>query len=231
MRPQSLKIAQQHLMPRGVAVVWSPSSISLTLLTEYLAEKRPRSPDTSSELLAKKMRTMTLPAFQSSRISQSLGRASSWRNSIGSDNRSLLRESAFTERKPALLDSTSSFQDSVSPELSSFRPEVVGPQGVSSRATTLTQSSTRRSSILERDSSPEYDDTPAYAQSLHLVDTDVSIHKKVHGEEWRENSLCLHCFRQHGNFRKLTMHGYEMCGRNEALESHYWESDGDAGYD
>ncbi|KAH3913795.1 hypothetical protein HBI56_057760 [Parastagonospora nodorum] len=193
-------------------------------------EKRARSPDTSSHLLAKKMRTMTLPAFQTSHTSYPLGR-STWRNSIGSDNRSLLRGATFSERNPALLDQASSFKDFVSPELSSFRPEVVGPQGVGPLARTSIQSSTRRSSLIERDSSPEYDGTPSYAQSLHLVDTDVSIYKKVHGDEWRENSLCLHCFRRHGNFRKLTLYGYEMCGRNEALESHYWESGGDDGYD
>jgi hypothetical protein len=202
-------------MPREDVVVRLPYAFSLIVLTEDLAEKRARSPDTSSHLLAKKMRMMTLPAFQTSHTSHPLGR-STWRNSIGSDNRSLLRGSTFTERNPALLD-----------QASSFRPEVVGPQGVGPSALTPIQPSTRRSSLIERDSSPEYDGTPSYAQSLHLVDTDVSIYKKVHGDEWRENSLCLHCFRRHGSFRKLTLYGYEMCGRNEALESHYWESGGD----
>ena len=81
--------------------------------------------------------------------------------------------------------------------------------------------------MIERDESPPRSETPTYARSLHLIDTEISIYKKVHGDEWTEYPLCLHCFRQHGAFNRINEHGYELCGRDEALESHYWESNGD----
>jgi hypothetical protein len=107
------------------------------------------------------------------------------------------------------------------PEVSSFRPEVAGPQGVPPISITPVRPSTCKLSAIERSPTPELDDTPIYARTLHLVETDVSVYKKIHGDEWRDNSLCLYCFRQHGDFSKLTLRGYEVCGRNEALESHY----------
>jgi hypothetical protein len=155
---------------------------------------------------------------------------SSWRDSIGGDNRSLIRTSAFIERIAVVFDHESYHEHGALPELSSFRPGAVDSQGVPPISVTPIQPSTRRTSAIERDPSLELDDTPSYARSLHLVDTDVSIYKKVHGDEWRQNSLCLHCFRRYGGFNKMDQHGYEVCGRNEALDSHYWETYGSDEY-
>jgi hypothetical protein len=58
---------------------------------------------------------------------------------------------------------------------------------------------------------------------LQLVDDEVSIYKQVHGEEWMEAPLCLHCFREHGEFHRLYNDGCEACGQDEELEHHYWE--------
>lgn len=67
--------------------------------------------------------------------------------------------------------------------------------------------------------------TPAWMKPLHLVevDDDKSIFMNVHGEEWRDHSLCLYCFRQHGNFHRVQRYGCEVCGREEILKNHYWE--------
>jgi hypothetical protein len=55
---------------------------------------------------------------------------------------------------------------------------------------------------------------------------DISIYKNVHGEEWKQNSLCLDCFRRHGSFNRILTYGYEVCGSDEMLDSHYWEPNG-----
>jgi hypothetical protein len=192
------------------------------------AEKRACSPDAASCTLSKKTRTMTLPHIRS-QMAQPTTR-SSWRNSIGGHNRSLIRSSTLIERSPVSPDYGSCPVYGALPELSSFRPVAVDSQGVPPISATLVRPPTRRVSAIERDSSLVLDDTPAYASALHLVDTDVSIYKKVHGDEWRENSLCLYCFRRHGGFNKMDQHGYEVCGRNEALDSHYWETYGSDEY-
>jgi hypothetical protein len=145
---------------------------------------------------------------------------------IGGDNRRVIRGQTFTERRPALVELTKPHVLDTYPELSSFRPEAVDAQGVPFVPVTPVRLSRRHTSMVDREESPLPAETPIYARSLHLIDTDVSIYQKTHGDEWRENSLCLHCFRQHGDFRRLGKHGYEVCGDDEALKSHYWESGG-----
>ena len=67
-------------------------------------------------------------------------------------------------------------------------------------------------------------ETPAWARPLHLVDANISIFKQVHGDKAQEHPLCLCCFRQHGQFRRIVQHGCEICGQQEVLEGHYWEA-------
>jgi hypothetical protein len=140
----------------------------------------------------------------------------------------VIQSSTFTERTPAPFDLVSSITTGTHSELSSFMPQVASPQGVPFVSATPMRPSTSESPKIERDESPVSADSPVYARSLHLVDADVSIFKKTHGDEWKENPLCLYCFRQHGNFNRFNEHGYEVCGCNEALESHYWESNEDS---
>jgi hypothetical protein len=130
----------------------------------------------------------------------------------------VIQSSTFTQRTPAPFDLVSSITTGMYTKLPSFRPQVATP----------VRPSTSESPKIERDESPVSADSPVYARSLHLVDADVSIFKKTHGDEWKENPLCLYCFRQHGNFNRFNEHGYEVCGCNEALESHYWESNEDS---
>jgi hypothetical protein len=189
-------------------------------------DKRTRSGSATPEVSPKKMRTMTLPVISGPPMIRSAPYSTHWSRSIGGDNRDLIRDSGFTERCPAPVEHISSPPTTVLPELSSFRPRTVGAQGVRPIPTTPIPSVTRKFSTVEREPSPETAETPIYARSLHLIDSDISIYKQDHGERWRENALCLHCFRRHGGFNKLREHGYEVCGREEALESHYWESDG-----
>jgi hypothetical protein len=150
--------------------------------------------------------------------------SSSLRRSIGGDNRRVIRSSTFTERAPAPMELATSTIIDMYPELSSFRPQATDAQGIPPTSKTPVRPATCRTSTIEQDESPSPEGTPSFASSLHLVDNGVSIYKKIHGDEWRENSLCLYCFRQHGDFNCLNKHGYEACGRDEALESHYWES-------
>ncbi|KAF2825420.1 hypothetical protein CC86DRAFT_352856 [Ophiobolus disseminans] len=169
------------------------------------------------------MRTMTLPLTGGRTIAHSSTSHSSGRASIGGDNRCVIHASTFTERAPAPLDHLDPILASTMPELSSFRPQAADAQGVPRPSLTPARPATRRSSMIARDESPEPAETPSWARSLHLVDTDVSIYKKIHGDEWKDFPLCLHCFRRHGNFNKIEEHGYEVCGREEMLESHYWQ--------
>ena len=52
---------------------------------------------------------------------------------------------------------------------------------------------------------------------------DISIYKNPHGDDWKRNALCRHCFQRRGTFNRIMTHGYEACGREECLDSHYWE--------
>lgn len=87
---------------------------------------------------------------------------------------------------------------------------------------------------------PDTPDTPSFARPLHLIDTsvlmcddgrgdkwmqDISIYKSTHGNDERvDNSLCEYCFRRRGLFSRLVTYGCELCGREQRLESLYWES-------
>jgi hypothetical protein len=51
----------------------------------------------------------------------------------------------------------------------------------------------------------------------------ISIYKHAHGDEWKRNLLCEPCFRRRGQFQRILTHGYEACGLDEALNSHFWE--------
>jgi hypothetical protein len=192
--------------------------MSESILT-ILVDKRARSGSATPEVLSKKMRRMTLPIPPAAQFA-------SEGTMTGSDDRCLVHGNSFTERCHVLPEHESPVFTSTLPELSSFRPQSVGPQGVRPRPTTPVRPATRKSSAVERDQTPETAETPIYARSMHLIDTDISIYKQDHGDDWRDHALCLYCFRRHGGFNKLRQHGYEVCGRNEALESHYWESNG-----
>lgn len=134
------------------------------------------------------------------------------------DNMRVIRDASFIERAPS---DCHSYEAHTLPELSSFRPDITSPQGLAPR--TPIRSSARRTSMPI--TSPYFSpaETPSFARPLHLVDTDISVYKTAHGEEWKENSLCLYCFRRHGSFNRVLTHGYEVCGREEVLKSHFWE--------
>ena len=176
-------------------------------------------------MLSKKLRTGTFPQkFGSRPIDQLESRTASWRRSIGGDNTTLLLSCSFTERTPASVGYTSTLGADLLPDLSSFRPQAADSQGLALKPGTRARTPSRRPSVIRCSDCLEAPETPIYARSLHLIDDGHdSIYKKDHGDEWRENSLCLYCFRLHGKFSKLSNHGYESCGRDDPLESHYWE--------
>jgi hypothetical protein len=204
----------------------TPLLVCTQMLTDVTAVKRSYDGSSSPEMLSKKMRTQTFPATGGRTMAPGDAR-SPGRYSIGGDSRPLMNNSAFTERPPAPPLAVGAVETGSMPKLSSFRPEAVGPQGVPVIPITPARPTTRRPSAIERDESPEPAETPIYARSLHLVDIGVSIYKKIHGDESSECPLCLYCFRQHGAFNRINQHGYEVCGSDEALDSHYWEPYGD----
>lgn len=171
-------------------------------------------------MLSKKMRTVTLPETGSDYMGAAR-RSMTNEHIHGDDNRRLIRNSEVIERASALPTSISPGTQHALPELSSFSPDASIPRRFI--PTTPTRPSTRRASIPNSNPSPIPADTPPYARSLHLIDTDISVYKGVQSDGWRENALCLYCFRRRGTFNKILMHGYEVCGREEILESHYWE--------
>ncbi|KAI0579843.1 hypothetical protein TUN199_07349 [Pyrenophora tritici-repentis] len=207
--------------------------------------KRERSPsfgDSFSPL--KKMRSMALPEIRTV-LSHGTRLSLSMRAGIAGDNRQVIREATFTERAPAGVLPTSLNQHI--PELSSFRPSIASPEGLEpvlaqiSRPKSPMPYSERRSPS----ETPEPPETPSYARPLHLLDTsvvvggkrqgdewlqDISIFKNIHGEEWKRNALCSHCFRSRGTFNRIMTYGYEACGRDDPLDSHYWEPTANPNY-
>ncbi|KAF2849584.1 hypothetical protein T440DRAFT_130423 [Plenodomus tracheiphilus IPT5] len=156
---------------------------------------------------AKKLRNSTLPETQSTTLESRTSRK------LGDDNRRLIRNAEFIERAAALPESISAEELVILPELSSFRPDAT--------PTTPVRPGSRRASMAEKSPCPS-PETPSWARSLHLIDTDVSIYKGQ-ANPWRDNSLCLYCFSRHGKFSKVLPLGYEVCGSDAVLESHYWE--------
>jgi hypothetical protein len=135
---------------------------------------------------------------------------------------SLFRNSTFIERRDSFVDVTAATSSIAS--ASSFRPL---PE-IASKARTVPATPIRSHSPPEHvtktpQSAASIACTPAWMGPFQLVDDEVSIYKQVHGEEWRGAPLCLYCFREHGEFHRLYNDGCEACGRDEALEHHYWE--------
>ena len=148
--------------------------------------------------------------------------------SFSGNNRRVIRNVAFIERAPVRPQKSNSSSQQL-PELSSFRPDIASPEGPApkppARPTTPARHTARRFSS----ATPEPPETPSFLRPLHLFDTsnewthDISIYKNIHGEEWKRNSLCRHCFQLRGAFNRIMTYGYEACGRDERLDSHYWE--------
>jgi hypothetical protein len=177
----------------------------------------------SPESFFKKVRTTTSLIDQPYRMTRTMSCRPFLGEHTGCDNGRLVRNQTFIERGSAPGELTRPLALDNYPELSSFTPAVVDSHGMSPILVTPPRSA-RRVLFAGRADCPPPAETPIYARSLHLIDTDVSIYHKTHGDQWREHSLCLHCFRQHGSFNRLGKHGYEVCGNDEALKSHYWES-------
>ncbi|KAF2117262.1 hypothetical protein BDV96DRAFT_598178 [Lophiotrema nucula] len=131
------------------------------------------------------------------------------------------RTATFTERDPSRDDA-----DSIpvglarKPTLSSFRPNAATPQGHYEFTTPA-----RNSQDPIHNPFPVSPDapTPAWVKPFHLVDDGKSIFKNIHGEDFNDHPLCLHCFRGHGSFHRILQEGCEVCGREDVLKGHYWE--------
>lgn len=188
-----------------------------------IASKKRTSPSPTPERTSKRMRTQTRTLSRSK--TEPLGSC----KGMGSDNQTLIRTKPFTERVP---EATNRIARHSIPELSSFRPEFADPQG-QPRPSTPMRASARPSFSRHESASPAPAETPPWARSMHLVDTNEhqSIYKNVHGDEWMDSPLCLYCFRQKGCFNRVKTHGYQVCGREEALQSHYWDPNVDSWMD
>ena len=166
--------------------------------------------------VTKKLRVQPFPATQET-SNDTDAITPSPLSSIGSEINRLIHHPTCLERTPAHPTSIYPDEPRPLPSLSSFRPHRTDTQG-------LPPATPRRSSMPQGlPSSPPESETPSYARSLHLIDTDISIYKATHGEAWLENSLCLKCFRRGGAFHRVLSHGYEVCGSEEVLKSHFWE--------
>lgn len=143
---------------------------------------------------------------------------------VGGDNRSLLRHETFTEQAPTPSMSIGTPMNDTLPKMSSFRSTDVNAQGQPSIGPLMKVA--RAFTSPTESTSLAIPDTPAWLRPMHLVDTGgKSIYKNVHDDGPIRHALCLWCFRTQGSFCKVHKHGYESCGRNEVLDSHYWEDD------
>ncbi|KAF1935743.1 hypothetical protein EJ02DRAFT_360827 [Clathrospora elynae] len=203
--------------------------------------KRGRASDFMPQMMTKRLRTMTFPKTQTRGFNQRETGTVLPPRGISGDNRRVIRDPAFIERAPAPMVKEihpGQFRNEL-PELSSFRPDIANSQGSApARPITPFRAAARRASMPCQSPTPEPAETPPFARRLHLMDTsivihstssgeewvsDYSIYKNEHGEEWKQSSLCLQCFRRYGSFNRILTYGYEVCGCDEMLDSHYWE--------
>ncbi|KAJ8115369.1 hypothetical protein OPT61_g2961 [Boeremia exigua] len=152
------------------------------------------------EVSAHKRRTKTLPNIQSGSYFDLQPKASHTIIGIGGDNCRLLRDEAFVERATTPRMFVDVTTNDTLPELSSFRPIDSGFQdqpGLDGSSQKLT----RGYFDLVGTASTEVPDTPAWMRPMHLVDTGgKSIYMNVHDDGPTRHSLCLWCFRAHGDF-------------------------------
>jgi hypothetical protein len=139
------------------------------------------------------------------------------------NNRCFVDHPAFYERLFEAQNPTDPFRSHCLPAVSSFRPEPMGPQGVPLISVKPTRPISHVSSIFEHSDDTAHPQPTPCGESLKLVDGDMSIYRNSCSSQWRECPLCLYCYRQHGSFNRIGENGCELCGREEVLESHYWE--------
>src|SRR5437763_191453 len=80
------------------------------------------------------------------------------------------RRSTFNERAHPSFQLNTPIATGMLPELTSFSPGPAGPQGVPPIAATPARPSTRRSSMIPQDCTPNVAETPSYSRPLDLVD-------------------------------------------------------------
>ncbi|KAG9187302.1 hypothetical protein G6011_05173 [Alternaria panax] len=198
-----------------------PTSAGAMALVDTMIEPQP---------LSKQMRTTTMPetctqiaVFAGNETQDSLAN-----QRFSGDNRRVIRNVAFIERAPVLLQKPNSPSQQL-PEPSSFRPDIASPEGPALTPAPQPITPVRHTACRFPSATPEPPETPSFLRPLHLFDTsndwthDISIYKNTQGEEWKRNSLCRHCFQSGGAFNRIMTYGYEACGRDERLDSHYWE--------
>lgn len=63
--------------------------------------------------------------------------------------------------------------------------------------------------------------TPAWMQPFQLLEGEKPVFLQIHGQEERDNPLCLQCFRSRGELNTVLRDGCESCGEMEILKGHY----------
>ncbi|KAH8722801.1 hypothetical protein GQ44DRAFT_711282 [Phaeosphaeriaceae sp. PMI808] len=178
-------------------------------------------------MLSKKMRTMTMPVTQDRMTLRAATSTPPDMSITGSDNRCPIQGSIFKEIVTPSPEPSKSTIALTSPTTSRRQ---TNPKHLPPLPTTPVRPAPRKFSLPQSDPSPTMTETPIYARSMHLIDTDnLSIYQKVHGnDDYVTNPLCKDCFRHRGTFKIIHVkHGYEACGADEPLQSHYWEEHGD----
>lgn len=141
----------------------------------------------------------------------------------------LYRTSSFTERRSVNKTSDSDTHSLVAnplPYVSSFRPTKATSHDTTLAETPKPETPVRQTPFDGCNSvvtSPSVQ-TTAWMEPFQLVDDERLVFLNRHGEEWKNHALCLYCFRRHQTFHRLLKDGCEVCGRQEVLESHYWET-------
>ena len=185
----------------------------------FLAGKHPHSPSQSPAVPIKRARTMAPNACgRGHKLSHSEtlpGSANAlWATSEHAPI--VTQKSDYVERRAPLF-SLECDAPSTTPTFSSFRPlpnQTPPPE-------TPVRGSTEQ--LYDGSMASPATQTPAWMKPFHLVNDEKCIYMSRHGEDWKNHALCLYCFRQHGNFHRILGEGCEVCGREDALESHYWD--------
>jgi hypothetical protein len=188
----------------------------------------------SPDALLKRTRFKEAPDYAlNGRSASPPGSVRSGRSCTGLDDlptMGIYKTASFTERGSFSSSNTSRTSSVAHPlaPISSFRPTEATAQGTVPPKKVKLETPLRQipfdgsNSVVTSPALPD----PTPIQPFQHLDNDRLIFINKHREDWEDYALCLDCFQRHQNFHRVLKHGCEVCGKDDILESKYWETPG-----